>query len=86
MANVFYVLLMLLIYALVIGLCVGSILFFAFMCRFIAKKKNRNPRGYFWLGFFTGWVGLLIIILLPKVDLQDDNNTHNDDNDVIDIN
>ena len=33
----------------------------------IAKTKNRNPAGYFFLGFFLGLIGLLITVAMPQV-------------------
>ena len=35
---------------------------------FIAKTKNRDPGGYFALGFFFGIIGLLVAIGVPKLE------------------
>lgn len=36
-----------------------------FICSQIAKKKNRNPTTWFYVGFFLGIIGVLLVALLP---------------------
>jgi energy-coupling factor transporter transmembrane protein EcfT len=43
---------------------------FAFICSKIAKRKGRNPVTWFYLGFFFGLLGLIIIALLPSRHFQ----------------
>jgi len=51
-------------YMVVIGIAAYSLLF-ATLSAVIAWKKNRNKVGYFFLGMFTGVIGLVIILALP---------------------
>ncbi|MBI5274730.1 MAG: DUF4339 domain-containing protein [Chlamydiales bacterium] len=36
------------------------------ICSRIAKKKNRNPTTWFYIGFFLGVIGVVIILFLPS--------------------
>jgi len=36
-------------------------LIFAYACRYVAQEKGKDPNTWFWIGFFLGLVGLLII-------------------------
>lgn len=53
----FYISLLLLV-------CIGS------LCYFIAKKRKRNPYFWFFIGFFFGIIGFLILLLLPKPSIE----------------
>lgn len=53
-------------------------LFFGTICSYIAKKHDRFPKNWFLVGFITGPLGLLMIILLPK--LNEDNLSIEDGN------
>ncbi len=44
--------------------------FFGFVCSKIAKYKGRNPTTWFYLGFFLGLLGVIIIALLPSRHFQ----------------
>jgi hypothetical protein len=35
-------------------------------CFYIAKKRQRNPYFWFFIGFFFGILGLLFLLLIPK--------------------
>lgn len=39
----------------------------AIICAVIAKKKNRNSFGWFVCGFFTAFIGIIIIACLKKI-------------------
>lgn len=51
----------------VIAIYVAIILFyvilFGVLCKKLAKKKGY--RGYFWTGFFLGFIGLIYVVGLP---------------------
>ena len=40
--------------------------FFGFLASFIAKRKNRNPLGWFFIGFFFSLLGVLLVAILPN--------------------
>ncbi|MDQ7816317.1 MAG: hypothetical protein RDU14_04780 [Melioribacteraceae bacterium] len=42
-------------------------LFFGTLCSYIAKKYDRFPKNWFLVGFISGPLGLLLIILLSKL-------------------
>jgi uncharacterized membrane protein len=46
-------------------------LFFGTLCSYIAKRYDRFPKNWFLVGFITGPLGLLMIILLPKLSEND---------------
>lgn len=37
---------------------------------FIAKEKNRDAAGWFWLGFLFSFIALLALIAVPKLEKQ----------------
>lgn len=43
---------------------------FAFICSKIAKRKGRDPITWFYIGFFLGLLGVVIIALLPSREFQ----------------
>ncbi len=44
--------------------------FFGFLCSYLAKRKERNPTLWFWLGIFLGVIGVITLLILPKVRKQ----------------
>ena len=38
----------------------------AFICAYIADKKNRNKVAWFIIGLLTGVLGLIVILILKK--------------------
>lgn len=42
------------------------LLLFATISAVVASKKDRNVAGFFILGLFTGVVGLLVLVALPR--------------------
>jgi drug/metabolite transporter (DMT)-like permease len=53
---------------LVIIIIVQAFIFGAFSS-FIAKEKNRDQAGWFFLGFFFSFIALLALIAVPKLDM-----------------
>jgi len=43
-------------------------LFFGLLAAHFAKKRGRRPLGWFFIGFFLGFIGILILFLLPKIE------------------
>jgi MFS family permease len=43
-------------------------LFFGFFASHFAKKRGRHPLGWFCVGLFLGVIGVLLLLLLPKVE------------------
>lgn len=43
---------------------------FGCLCKNIAYSKNRDGEGYYWLGFWTFPVGLIIVASLPSVQIK----------------
>lgn len=55
-------------------------LFFGTICSYFAKKYDRFPKNWFLVGFISGPLGLLIIVLLQKLNegnlsMEDGNGT-----------
>jgi len=44
----------------VVGVVIYGFIF-AFGCRYVAQEKGKDPNTWFWIGFFLGLIGLLII-------------------------
>lgn len=47
---------------------------FGVLCSKIARRKNRDKVGWFFIGFFLGVIGLLIILCIPKEETTSDEN------------
>ena len=43
---------------------------FGGFCAFIAKEKNRDSAGWFWLGFLFSLIAILALMAVPKLDKQ----------------
>jgi len=37
------------------------------LCALLAVSRERSPVAWFFIGFFLGWVGLLLILVLPSL-------------------
>lgn len=52
-----------------INLIVGAAM--GIVCCLLAKQRGRSPVGWFFIGFFTGCIGLIIILVLPDLKVQE---------------
>lgn len=52
-----------------INLIVGAAM--GIVCCLIAKQRGRSPVGWFFIGFFTGCIGLIIVLVLPDLRVQE---------------
>lgn len=56
----------LLLYLAIILIPLALCVIFGFLCSKIARSKNRDKVGWFFIGFFLGVIGLLVILCIPK--------------------
>lgn len=54
------------IYLAIILIPLALCIIFGVLCAKIARRKNRDKVGWFFIGFFLGVIGLLIILCIPK--------------------
>ncbi len=52
-----------------VNLIVGAAM--GIVCCILAKQRGRSPVGWFFVGFFTGCIGLIIILVLPDLRVQE---------------
>lgn len=44
---------------------IAYMLFFGFLCAFLADRKGYEPRTWFWLGILLGVIAMLILSFQP---------------------
>lgn len=49
---------------------------FGLLACYYANKRGRNPYPWFFIGFFLGLIGLLILFILPKIEKQEEKKSH----------
>lgn len=49
-------------------------LVFAIVCCLIAKNRGRSAVGWFFIGFFAGCVGLILVLVLPDLNQEQEKN------------
>lgn len=55
----------------IFGIWIIQAMVFGIIVRALAETKRRNTYNYFWLGFFTGLIGLIYTVGVPALNAEE---------------